>query len=267
MSDNNLMMNIDERGVAILTINRPEVHNAFDDALITYLTGTLMQLEDNPDVRVIVLKANGEHFSTGMDLRWLQKVMSYSKEENIHDAMALATLMKTLNQLSIPTIAIVQGATYGASVGLVACCDMVIASKQALFGLSEVKLGLIPAVISPYVIEAIGKRAARRYFLTGEIFDAHVAQQLGLVSEVVSPEELENYCNTLITHLLQNGPQAISAAKELVRAVSHGVIDDAMIALTAELIAMIRVSDEGREGISAFLEKRSPYWKITERKS
>ncbi|AUI67970.1 enoyl-CoA hydratase/isomerase family protein [Beggiatoa leptomitoformis] len=261
MTESNLITHIDERGVAVLTVNRPEVHNAFDETLITYITGTLLQLEDNPDVRVIVLKANGKNFSAGADLRWMQQMVSYSKEENVHDAMALATLMKTLNQVSIPTVAIVQGATVGGGVGLVACCDFVIASEQASFCLSEVKLGLIPAVISPYVVEAIGVRAARRYFLTGEVFSVTTAKQLGLVSEIVPADKLDTAGDEVVNRFLQNGPQAMSAAKELIRAVSHGAIDDAMIALTAELIAMIRVSDEGQEGLTAFLEKRPPYWK------
>ncbi|WP_298439904.1 enoyl-CoA hydratase/isomerase family protein [Geobacter sp.] len=260
MRDEFLKTDIDERGVATLTMNRPELHNAFDDLLIAALTGELRRLEGDDSVRVVILAAAGRSFSAGADLAWMRRMADYTREENLADALGLAELMRTLATLRKPTIARVQGAAYGGGVGLVACCDMAIASRRATFCLSEVKLGLIPAVISPYVVEAIGPRAARRYFQSAEVFDAAEAHRLGLLHEVTAAEELPAAVERLAASLLANGPRAMAAAKELVARVASGPIDGAMIRDTAERIADARASAEGKEGLSAFLEKRKPRW-------
>ena len=257
---NDLLSQIDDTGVATLTMNRPEIHNAFDDRLIEALIAELGRLEADPRVRVLVLAASGKSFSAGADLSWMRRMADYSREENLQDALQLAELMRRLNGFRHPTIALVQGAAYGGGVGLVACCDMVIASHQASFCLSEVKLGLMPAVISPYVISAIGPRAARRYFLSAERFGAAEASRINLVHELVAPEELEAKGAEFCSQLLKNGPDAMAAAKELIAAVARGPIDQAMIHDTAERIANTRASAEGCEGLTAFLEKRNPSW-------
>lgn len=255
-----LLSETNEHGRAIITLNRPEMHNAFDDTLISALTSELKRLERDKSVRVVLLAARGKSFSSGADLNWMRRMADYSFEENLTDAMGLAELMKTLANLSKPTIAVVQGAAIGGGVGLVACCDIAIASENVSFCLSEVKLGLIPAVISPYVAAAIGSRATRRYFLTAERFDATEAHRLGLVHEVVKPEELNARVARLSHLLLQNGPLAMASVKALVSEVALSYLDDDLIADTAERIAEIRASDEGREGLSAYLEKRKPNW-------
>lgn len=257
---NDLLSQIDERGVATLCMNRPEIHNAFDDRLIRALIDELKRFAADPNVRILVLKGSGKSFSAGADLGWMRRMADYSREENLQDALQLAELMRRLNDFPRPTIALIQGAAYGGGVGLVACCDMVIASHQASFCLSEVKLGLIPAVISPYVVAAIGPRAARRYFLTAERFGAEEACRNNLVHELVAAEELEARGADLCRLLLKNGPDAMSAAKELLATVARGPIDQAMIQDTAERIADIRASSEGCEGLTAFLEKRTPSW-------
>ncbi|MFA7405854.1 MAG: enoyl-CoA hydratase/isomerase family protein [Pelobacteraceae bacterium] len=261
MSEQTIITHIDSRGRATLTMNRPELHNAFDDRLISDLTDALRELDEDPDVRVVVLAANGKSFSAGADLNWMRRMADYSREQNLADAENLAELMHTLDTLSKPTIALVQGAAYGGGVGLVACCDIAIATARATFCLSEVKLGLFPAVISPYVIAAIGSRASRRYFLSAESFDAGDALLLGLVHQVVADEhELAATAERMVSQLLANSPAAMAGAKNLVAAVAGRHVDDALIADTAGRIADQRSSREGREGLSAFLEKRKPSW-------
>ena len=261
MSESTILTHRDERGVATLTMNRSELHNAFDDLLIAELTAELKRLESDESIRVVILAGSGKSFSAGADLSWMRRMAGYSREENLADAGWLAELMKTLNFLKKPTIALVQGAAYGGGVGLVACCDIVIAARRATFCLSEVKLGIMPAVISPYVVEAIGARAARRYFQTAESFDAVEAHRLGLVHELVEDgDELLAVADRITSTLLKNGPRAMAEAKELVPFVSRGPVDDQMIAGTAERIARVRASAEGKEGVSAFLEKRNPAW-------
>ncbi len=255
-----LQMEIDGRGCALLRLNNPEQHNAFDDRLIAELTASLNQLAENPKVRVITLAAAGKSFSAGADLNWMRRVADYTLEENVHDALGLAELLRTLNELPKPTIAQVQGATFGGGVGLIAACDIAIASERASFCLSEVKLGLIPSAISPYVLAAIGERAARRYFLTAERFSAAEALRIGLLHQVVAAKELEQTVSDLGQQLLQNGPQALTEGKRLIRDVSSRPIDGELIKMTAERIAAIRATDEGREGVGAFLQKRKPYW-------
>ena len=247
-------------GVATIRMNRPDVHNAFDDALIAALTAELRRLDQLPEARVIVLAANGKSFSAGADLNWMRRMATYSKEENLRDAMALAGLMRTLDGVTKPTVARVQGAAFGGGVGLVACCDIAIASTQAAFSLSEVRLGLIPSVISPYVIAAIGEREARRYFLTAERFDAAEAMRIGLVHDVVDSGALDEAVASMAGHLLKGGPQALAAAKKLIADVSRRPMDDALLAETARRIAAIRVESEGQEGLAAFFEKRKPNW-------
>lgn len=260
MSEPSLITHIDDCGRATLTLNRPELHNAFDDLLIAELTAALRHLEANPAVRVVILAANGKSFSAGADLNWMRRMADYSDAENLADSRALAELMATLNHLAKPTIALVQGAAYGGGVGLVACCDLAIATPRASFCLSEVKLGLIPAVISPYVVAAIGERAARRYFLTAERFDATEGQRLGLVHEIVEEEALRGSAARFCTALLENSPAAISAAKELIFHVGRQPLGPELREETARRIAAIRASDQGREGLGAFLEKRKPSW-------
>jgi len=247
-------------GVATIRMNRPEVHNAFDDALIAALTSELRRLDRSLLARIIVLAANGKSFSAGADLNWMRRMARYSQEENLSDAFALADLMRTLDGMGKPTIAQVQGAAFGGGVGLVACCDIAIASTEAAFCLSEVRLGLIPSVISPYVIAAIGERAARRYFLTAERFDALEARRLGLVHEVVEGSALDDTVAKIAGQLLKGGPRALAAAKKLIADVSRRPMDDGLSAETARRIAAIRVEPEGQEGLAAFFDKRSPDW-------
>ena len=245
--------------VATLSMNRPDLHNAFDAALIQSLTETLSGLGADPAVRAVVLASTGPSFSAGADLQWMRSMASASQEENRIDSLALARLMRTLDELPKPTIARVQGAAFGGGVGLVACCDIAIAAEGARFGLTESRLGLLPAVISPYVIAAIGPRQARRWFATGEHFDATTAQQIGLVHQVVAPDELDAAVQTQLNLLSKAGPVAAASAKVLVREV-HAALDDrdGLDRANAGLIAALRASDEGREGLTAFLEKRPP---------
>ncbi len=259
MSDPTILTQHHE-GVATLTLNRPELHNAFDDALIAELSAEFERLGEDPAVRVVVLAANGKSFSAGADLNWMRRMADYGLEQNLDDARGLAGLMRTIYALPKPVIARVQGPAYGGGVGLVACCDIAIAAETASFCLSEVKLGLIPAVISPYVVAAIGERQARRYFVSAERFDAYEAQRIGLVHEVVPHATLDAKLAEILKALAGNGPQAMREAKRLARDVSRGPIDVDMIEDTARRIATIRASDEGREGLSAFLNKRKPGW-------
>ena len=247
--------------VALVTLNRPDVHNAFDETLITELTEALRALDANPRVRAVVLLGAGKSFCAGADLKWMERMAGYAYEQNVADAGALARLLQTLAGLSKPTIARVHGPAYGGGVGLVACCDIAIATQAATFALSEAKLGLIPATIGPYVIEAVGARHARRYMITTERFDAAEAYRIGLVHDLAaSVEALDARINELLGALLLAGPHAQKAVKALVRAVAHRPIDERVIADTAERIATVRASDEGREGIAAFLTRRSPAW-------
>ena len=256
-----LTLQTDARGVATITLNRPEKHNAFDDRMITDLLQALDNIDKDKSVRVLVLRAAGKSFCAGADLDWMRRMADYDFAQNLADARRLAQLMYRLNRLHKPVIARVQGASYGGGVGLIACCDIAIASENAIFSLSEVRLGLIPSIISPYLIAAIGSRAARRYFLSGERFDAARALQLGLVHEVVEPESLDASLEQCIDALLNSGPSAQAAAKELIEQVQGRAIDESLIEETARRIAEVRASDEAREGLTAFLEKRKPDWK------
>ena len=257
---NRVITDIDDCGVARVRLNNPDKHNAFDDQIIGELTEAFVAIADNSNARVMVLASEGKSFSAGADLEWMKRMASYSYEDNLRDAGALALMLKTLNQMPQPTIARVQGAAFGGALGLISCCDMAVAASAASFSLSEVKIGLVPATISPYVIAAIGERAARRYFVTAERFDAHRALHLGLINEVVDAEQLDQEVELLVDALLANGPEAIMAAKKLVFDVSGKPIDQDLLDHTCEVIAAIRVSEQGQEGLNAFLEKRKPLW-------
>lgn len=259
MSDT-VVTTISPDGMATITMNRPDVHNAFDEVLIAELTAAVRAVDANPSVRVIVLAANGKSFSAGADLNWMKRMAAYTEADNLRDALHLAELMRTIDHARKPTIARVQGAAFGGGVGLVACCDMAIAAREAMFSLSEVRLGLIPAVISPYVVQAIGARASRRYFLTAERFSAEEAQRLGLLTAIVDAEDLDFRVATLAEQLLKGGPLAIAAAKDLIRAVAGRPIEAPLLEDTANRIARTRAGAEGKEGIAAFLEKRAPSW-------
>ena len=260
MTENPLIVDVAAEGRATVTLNRPDVHNAFDDKLIALLTRELDALDRNPTVGVVVLAAAGKSFCAGADLKWMRRMAEYSEAENQADAEALAALMKTLNRLSKPTVAEVQGAAYGGGVGLICCCDIAIASEAAQFSISEVKLGLIPSVISPYVVAVIGERQARRYALGAETFDAIEAKRIGLVHEVTAAEDLQAAVDAMVEALLANGPAAMTETKDQIAGVVNRPVDDRLIAAAAARIARIRVSDEGREGVAAFLEKRKPGW-------
>jgi len=255
------LVEVTERNaVAIVVINRPEVHNAFNAALIRELTATFSALDGDEGIRAVVLAGAGKSFCAGADLNWMKKMAAYDAAENLADAQALALMLRTLNGLSKPTVACVRGAAFGGGVGLVACCDIAVAAHDAIFSLSEAKLGLIPATISPYVIEAIGARQARRYFLTAERFTAAEAFRIGLVHDIVPEPELDARINELLGELLVAGPVAQLECKALIRGVAHKPIDADVIAGTAEHIAAVRASPEGKEGVAAFLGKRSPKW-------
>lgn len=255
-----LLCNVDLTGIATITLNRPDKHNAFDEKLIAQLNERLESLEHDDNVRVLVLEGAGKSFSSGADLDWMRRMADYTFDENVQDASALSNLLYRLNHFAKPTIAKVHGAAFGGAIGLIACCDLAVATKLTKFCFSEVKVGLVPATISPYVIAAMGERVARRYFLTGEVFSARRARRLGLISETVAEEELNDTVNHLAKTLLNNGPKAVQQAKKLIFDVRGKPIDSDMLDLTSELIAKVRGSEEGQEGVSAFLEQRKPSW-------
>ncbi len=247
--------------VGLVTMNRPERHNAFDDALIAELTEAFRSMEAEDGVRLVVLSGAGKSFSAGADLNWMKRMAGFSLDENRRDAMGLAALMRTIAHFRKPTVARVHGAAYGGGVGLVACCDIAIAAQAATFSLSEAKLGLIPAVVSPYVVAAIGERHSRRYFLTSERFDAAEAYRIGLVHDLAASEaDLDEKIGEVVDALLLCGPVAQMEAKALIRAVAGRPVTSELIQDTAERIAKVRASPEGREGVTAFLDKRKPSW-------
>ena len=255
-----VLLEVNEQGIATVTLNNPEKHNAFDDVIIKQLTTIFNDISGRDDISIMILASNGKSFSAGADLGWMKRMAAYSYQDNLKDANALAQMLKALNFLPQTTIAKIQGAAFGGAVGLASCCDIVIASTKASFCLSEVKLGLIPATISPYVVDAIGLKASRRYFQTAERFFADKAQQLGLVDEMVAPDELTAEVNSMVTKLLANGSQARRQAKKLSQDVAFQIIDENLLKDTSERIAAIRVSPEGQEGLTAFFEKRAPNW-------
>ena len=245
-------------GVARVTLNRPDVRNAFDDSLIKLLHEAFLSLGNDASVRVVILGGNGPAFCAGADLNWMKRMAGYDYAANLRDAQALADMLAALDRLPKPTIARVHGPAFAGGTGLVAACDIAVGTSEAKFCFSEAKLGLSPATISPHVIRAIGERAARRYFLTAEVFDAAEAHRIGMLT--ILTEKLDETIDGLLGHLLAGGPEAMKKIKELVRAVSSRPLDDALVAETAKRIAEIRVSPEGKEGIASFLEKRKPAW-------
>lgn len=266
MSMNLTTLDIERRSqagqtVAWVWMNKPEVHNAFDETLIAELTATLQALDADPSVRVVVLAGRGKSFSAGADLNWMQRQSAASAEENLADARRLAELFRTLSLLAKPTIARVHGAALGGGMGLASACDICVASDRAVFATSEVRFGIIPSAISPYVIRAIGERQAYRYFQTAERIAATRARELGLVHELAADSDaLDAQVQQLIDALLAGGPQAQAAATDLIRAVANRPVDATVIEDTARRIATLRATPEAREGLSAFLQKRSPAW-------
>lgn len=254
---------IDRNGsTATLVINRPQVHNAFDDALITELTDALLELERDDSVRAVVLTGEGKTFSAGADLNWMRGMAGASEDDNREDSLRLATLMRTLNFLAKPTIARVNGSAYGGGVGLVACCDIAIGTSDAKFSLSEVKLGLVPAVISPYVVASIGPTYARQLFLTAEVFDGSEAERIGLLHRCVAAEMLDEAVDRQLHWISKGGPVAQREAKALALRMAGMTREEAerRDIENAALIARLRVSPEGQEGLGAFLDKRPANW-------
>ncbi|MDZ4253293.1 MAG: enoyl-CoA hydratase/isomerase family protein [Sulfuritalea sp.] len=257
---NNIITETD-LGVGIITLNRPERHNAFDDALIAELSDAVERMTVDPAVRVIVISSTGKSFCAGADLNWMKRAAGYGNDENLRDSRALAEMLRKLAQCPKPTMARIQGPAYGGGVGLVACCDVAIATFDAQFSLTEVKLGLVPAVISPHVIAAIGERYARRYMLTAERFSAAEAYRIGLLHEIVTDAAaLDEAVGEIVDALLNNGPRALAECKQLITAVAWKPLSPEVIEDTAQRITRLRASEEGREGMNAFLEKRKPNW-------
>lgn len=250
-----------QNGIATLTLDRPERHNAFDANTLAALDAVLDRLACDASQRVLILAARGPSFCAGADLEWMKAAAHHSPEKNLQDARQLAGVLHKLATLNKPTLARVQGSAYGGGVGLIAACDIAIATPQAHFALSEVKLGLIPAAISPYVLRAIGARAAHRYLLTAERFSAQTAREMGLLHEIVADEAtLDNALHRLAHTLLKNGPEALAACKQLITHVRHHQLDAALIEETAQRIAHLRAGEEAQEGMAAFLEHRPPRW-------
>ena len=247
-------------GVATVTLNRPEVRNAFNDEVIAELTVAFLELGERSEVRCVVLAGNGPAFCAGADLNWMKRMAGYTRDENLADARALARMLEVLYSCPKPTIAKVQGDVYAGGTGLVAACDIAVSVDNAHYCLSETRLGLVPATISPYVIRAMGARAAHRYFLTAERFTAHEAHRIGFVHEVVPVAALDATVAAIAGQLVAVGPQAVKTCKQLVHDVAGQEISPSLIERTAQVIADVRVSEEGREGIQSFLQKRAPAW-------
>ena len=257
---NLLRKEIDERGVATLTLNRPTVHNAFNAELVAELSEFFKQVTDD-GVRVLILTGEGHSFSAGADLNWMRDMAQASERANRDDARLLAAMLRRLDQLPCPTIARVNGHAFGGGVGLIACCDLSVTLEYARFGLTEVRLGLVPATISPFVVPRIGVNHARRYMLTGERIDAETARQIGLITDVVPPGQLDGHIADLVDLLLAGGPKAQTRVKSLIRLVSSLQTEpEELDRRTSETIAALRMSREGQEGLNAFLEKRQPNW-------
>jgi methylglutaconyl-CoA hydratase len=259
--EENHLVTTDARGVATVALNRPQLRNAFDDRLIADLTATFRRLGEDASVRVVVLRGNGKSFSAGGDLNWMRRMAAYSDEENVADGMQLAVLLQTLNALPKPTVALVHGHCFAGGTGLVSCCDVALAAEDTVFAVSEVRLGLVPATIAPYVVAAIGGRNARRYFLTAERFDGRAAVHIGLVHEAVPPSQLEAALESVLAELLAGAAGAQGGCKALLADIVDRPVTDALIALTARRLAEGRASAEAREGLAAFFEKRKPRWR------
>jgi methylglutaconyl-CoA hydratase len=261
MSESTVLISKDARGVATVTINRPQVRNAIDDTVIRSLTEAFKTLHADDGARLVVLTGSGSAFCAGADLGWMRRMAAAADAENFASAKTISAMLRSLNELAKPTIARVNGAAYAAGTGLIAACDIAVAAQEAMFSISEVRIGLVPSTISPYVIAAIGARAARRYFLTGEAFSAAEGHRLGLLHQVVPGSGLDAAVESVVGSLLAGGPQSQARAKRLIADIAGRPVDDALEALTARSIADARASAEGREGIAAFLEKRRPAWR------
>ena len=253
-------LHTDPRGFATLWLNRADKNNAFNAQMIRELIIALDDVQADTRLRFMVIRGRGKHFSAGADLTWMQQSANLDYNTNLDDARELAELMYNLAKLKIPTLAVVQGAAYGGALGLISCCDMAIGTEDAQFCLSEVRIGLAPAVISPFVVQAIGERAARRYALTAERFSGLRAREIGLLAECYPTAEFEQQIDQWIDTLLLNSPQAMRASKDLLREVGNGELTPALRRYCENAIARIRVSPEGQEGLRAFLEKRAPAW-------
>lgn len=248
--------------VAEVWLNRPEVRNAFNDTVIADLNRAFVALAADTELRVVLLAARGKAFCAGADLNWMRAMADYSWEQNRQDAQRLADMLWTLDQCPVPLVGRVQGDCYAGGMGLASVCDVVVASRQATFCLSEARLGLLPATISPYVVRALGVQASRRYFVTAERFSAEQAHRLGLVHQLCEPEALDAQITELIDALVANGPAAVKACKQLVRDVAGQPLTESLRAETARRIADLRASPEGREGVQSFLNKRAPNWQV-----
>ncbi len=257
----NLLVETDARGVATVTLNRPEIHNAFDDALIAALTREFERLEKDAAVRMLVLTGAGPSFSAGADLNWMRRMGGFSPAENLADAMALSAMLRRLNDFSKPTVARVNGAAFAGGVGLISCCDIAIAASEAVFAVSEVRYGLVPGTIGPYLVAAIGSRTARRLFQTAERFTADEARRIGLVHESVPRAELDATVEKIVAMLLEGGAQSQAVSKRLAIDLANRDVDDTAMRSTAQASADARAGAEGREGTTAFLEKRKPSWR------
>ncbi|HLJ18795.1 MAG TPA: enoyl-CoA hydratase/isomerase family protein [Stellaceae bacterium] len=260
MTEPTVLVSRDDRGVTTVTLNRPALHNAFDEALIQTLIETFESVGRDESCRAMVLAGAGKSFSAGGDLNWMRRMADYSYAENLADAGELARLMRTLDRLPKRTVARVHGSVFAGGLGLVACCDIAVAEQGTVFSVSEARLGLVPSVISPYLIRAIGARAARRYFLTAERFSAAEAHRIGLVHEVVPAVVLDVKVEAIVAALLEGGPTSQARSKRLISEVTDRPIEQSVIEITARTIAEARASDEAREGLAAFFEKRKPKW-------
>ncbi len=259
MTDELVLTEIDTRGVATVTLNRAEAHNALNGEVVGALSAAFDALAARPGVRAVILAARGKSFSAGADLKSMRRAAEFSAAENKADALRVAGMFDTLNTLPMPTIAKLQGSAFAGGIGLVACCDIAVAAEHAQFAITEVRLGLIPAMISPYVLAAIGPSAARRYCQTAERFDAHEAKRIGLLHEVVAADALDAAVENIVGEILKNAPASLAASKALIRETA-GPVTEALREDTASRIAGIRATAEGREGLAAFFERRKPSW-------
>lgn len=247
-----------ENSIVTITLNRPEVHNAFDEKVIGDLTVLFEKAGADKNVRAVILRGNGKSFCAGGDLNWMKKSADYSYDENVADAMNLGTLLKTINTCPKPTVALAHGSVFGGGVGLTAACDIAVAAPDTVFCLSEVRIGLIPSIIAPYVLAAMGERQARRYFMTAERFDAATAHRIGFVHET---GDIDAICGKIIKALMEGAPTAQARGKKLILEIAQKPVDEAMIKLTATQIAEARAAEEGKEGLAAFLNKTEPAWR------
>lgn len=257
-----ISVSITGKGVCLLSLNRPRLHNAFNELMIQELTDVFTRIQNDATIRVVVFRGTGKSFCAGADLKWMQRMAKYDDQQNYDDALKFAKMMDLLYRLSKPTITVAHGAVFGGGVGLVACCDIAIAERSTIFSLSEVKLGLVPAVISPYVAQAIGIRQAHRYFLSGEKFSAVTAKQIGLIHDCGLVDELQELESHLLNELVQSAPAAQATAKSIIQDLLAKPIDFDLQEETARIISGVRAKSEAKEGMTAFFEKRKPSWQI-----